>query len=182
MNVTGTSALSGPNQVSRIADSCFPTMARMNTHHSEEDMRSHRLSLIGLNSKRLSNRLDDGVPQNRMPATMTLVQNMVRVYTLQSINDQQLATLITLGGETIQVKIAGNPFEVTVNDICELANRSIGYGLFSDFKGTTQMFLDSDCLPGRSLISDHMMSKDGQLRPQFRGLFLLEDLSAVLSQ
>ena len=176
MNVTGTSALSAPNQVSRIADSCFPTMARMNTHHSEEDMRSHRLSLIGLNSKRLSNRLDDGVPQNRMPATM------VRVYTLQSINDQQLATLITLGGETIRVKIAGNPFEVTVNDICELANRSIGYGLFSDFKGTTQMFLDSNCLPGRSLISDHMMSKDGQLRPQFRGLFLLEDLSAVLSQ
>ena len=176
MNVTGTSALSAPNQVSRIADSCFPTMARMNTHHSEEDMRSHRLSLIGLNSKRLSNRLDDDVPQNRMPATM------VRVYTLQSINDQQLATLITLGGETIRVKIAGNPFEVTVNDICELANRSIGYGLFSDFKGTTQMFLDSNCLPGRSLISDHMMSKDGQLRPQFRGLFLLEDLSAVLSQ
>ena len=116
VNVTGTSALSGPNQVSRIADSCFPTMARMNTHHSEEDMRSHRLSLIGLNSKRLSNRLDDDVPQNRMPATM------VRVYTLQSINDQQLATLITLGGETIQVIIAGNPFEVTVNDICELAN------------------------------------------------------------
>ena len=86
-----------------------------------------------------------------------------------------MATLATVGGEMIQVTIAGNPFEATVNDICELANRSIGYGLFSDVKGNAKMLLGSNCLPGRSRISDHVMSDDGKLHREFRGLFLLEN-------
>ena len=50
-----------------------------------------------------------------------LQPQMVRAYTLQSF-DGQVVTLITTGGETIQVTIEGNPLQVTVYDICALAN------------------------------------------------------------
>ena len=96
---------------------------------------------------------------------------MVRAYTLQSF-DGQLATLITAGGETIQVAIEGNSVEITVYDICALANESTGFGVLSACKGNTKLLLGSNCLPDTSLISDHMLSVTGQMRPQLQTLFL----------
>ena len=125
-------------------------------------MRSCRLAIA---------RLDGGEPQNKRRATITSVQHMVGMYTLQA-SDGQVATLTTVGGETIQVTIAGNPPEVTVYHICALENDVSGYGLLSEFNGKTKLFLGSDCLPGMSLIFEHVHSEDDQLRPQFQGVIL----------
>ena len=90
---------------------------------------------------------------------------MVRAYTLQSF-DGQVVTLTTIGGETIHVTIEGNPLEATVYDICALANECTGFGFLLESKANTKALLGSDCLPGMSLVSEHMLSVNNQVRPQ----------------
>ena len=94
-----------------------------------------------------------------------LEPQMVRAYTLQSF-DGQVVTLTTTGGETIHVTIEGNPLEATVYDICALANECTGFGFLSESKANTKALLGSDCLPGMSLVSEHMLSVNNQVRPQ----------------
>ena len=94
-----------------------------------------------------------------------LQSQMVRAYTLQSF-DGQVVTLTTTGGETIHVTIEGNPLEATVYDICALANECTGFAFLSESKANTKFLLGSDCLPGMSLVSEHMLSANNQVRPQ----------------